>query len=137
MTTSTKLNISMGTTCAMMLLDVFSKPLHIPEAFQWILTIGVFIPIGLMYYFIKQQKREKQEQTASTGAAVGAATDRRQGIRRNLVLMMVLGSAVSLCSPLWMPFTGTTLGPRGDFACGMITAVVLCTFCGLRLRKIG
>ena len=100
------------------------------------LIIGIFISLGLTYYFIKKQKQEKQEQPASTGAAVGAATDRRQSTRRRLVLMMVLGSAVGLSSPFWMPLTGTTLGPPGDFACGILTAVVVCTMCGLRLRRI-
>jgi hypothetical protein len=136
MTTQTKLAVAGFTACAMMLLNVFSKPLHIPEAFQWVLVIGVFIPLGLVFYFIKRQKFEKLKQAASGEAAVGSAADERQIIRRRLLLIMVVGSAAGLCSPLWMPFTGTTLGTRGDFICGVITAAIVCTIVGLRLRKI-
>ena len=59
MTTRTKLYITGYTASAMMMLNVFSKPLHIPEAFKWVLSIGVFIPLGLALYYIKRQKQEK------------------------------------------------------------------------------
>ena len=62
MTTRVKLYIACYTACAMMLLNIFSKPLHIPDLLQWVLIIGVFIPLGWMFYLIKKQKQEKQNQ---------------------------------------------------------------------------
>lgn len=135
MTTRTKLSITTCVVSLLMFLNVFSKPLHIPQPLQWVLTIGTFLPIGLMFYFIKLQKRERQSGGAhQTGVSPAAAI--HQSARARLIWMMVLGSLVGLCSPLWMPLTGTTLGPRGDFVCGIITAVFVCTILGLRLRRL-
>ena len=136
MTTRTKLYITSYTACAMMMLNVFSKPLHIPEAFQWVLIIGVFIPLGLTFYYIKKQKQEKLEPSVVTESGAQPVDDVRQRIKKRLILMMVLGVLVGLCAPLWLPVTGTTLGVRGDFICGIITAAVVCLIVGLRLRKI-
>lgn len=136
MTTRTKLYITSYTTCAIMMLSVFSQPLHIPEAFQWGLTIGVFIPLGMTFYYIKKQKREKLEPSGVAESGAQPSDDGRQRIKRRLILMMGLGVLVGLCAPLWLPVTGTTLGTRGDFVCGIITAAVVCLIVGLRLRKI-
>lgn len=136
MTTRTKLYITSYTTSGLMLLNVFSKPLHIPETFQWVLIIGVFVPLGLMFYFIRQQKAERQTQPASAESAMRPSTDPRQSAKRRLILMMVLGSVVGLCAPLWLPITGSTLGVRGDFICGIITVAVACSIFGFRLRKL-
>ena len=136
MTTRTKLIITSYTASAMMLLNVFSKPLHIPEAFQWVLIIGVFVPLGLMFYFIKQQKLERQTQPTSAELAARPVTDARQSTKRRLILLMALGSAVGLCAPFWMPLTGSTLGTRGDFICGVITVALVCSIFGFRLRRL-
>jgi hypothetical protein len=129
----------------MMLLSVFSKPLHIPEAFQWVLIIGVFVPIGYTFYLIKVQKREKAQAsgtvTADTKAGAGMATidsqtEQRKKTRQRLWLMMGAGSGVGLCAPLWLPLTGTTMGPKGDFVIGLITVATCCTIVGLRFRKV-
>ncbi len=136
MTTRTKLYIATYTACIMMMLNVFSKPLHISEAFQWVLIIGVFIPLGFTFYFIKKQKQEKQEQPNSAGITARPATDQQQSAKKKLILMMVLGSIVGLCAPFWMPLTGTSLGVGGDLICGIITAVFVCAICGFRLRKM-
>jgi len=125
----------------MILLNVFSKPLHISEPFQWVLMIGVFIPIGLTFYFIKVQKREKAGasgtgETVTIAATADPATEQQKKTRRNLLLGMGLGCLVGLCAPLWLPLTGTTLGPKGDFVVGLITMAICCTIIGLRLRKL-
>jgi len=136
MTTRTKLYIASYTASIMMLLNVFSIPLHIPEVFQWVLIVGVFLPVGLTFYFIKKQKQERQEQPVPAGAAARPATDRQQSAKGGLILMIILGSIVGLCAPFWLPLTGTSLGTRGDLACGIIAATVICTICGFRLRKL-
>jgi hypothetical protein len=136
MTTRAKLYITSYTTSAMMLLNVFSKPLHIPEPFQWVLMVGIFIPLGFMFYLIKKQKQEKQAQPAATDATAPPASATRQTVRKRLILMMLLGSVIGLCSPLWLPLTGTTLGPKGDFICGIITVAIVCSIFGFRLRKL-
>ena len=120
----------------MLLLNVFSNPRHIPEAFRWVLIIGVFIPLGLMFYFIKQQKLEREAQPASTEAAVQPVTDAQQSAKRRLILMMVLASITGLCAPIWLPLTGTTLGLHGDLLCGILTAVIVCAILGFRLRRL-
>ena len=120
----------------MMLLNVFYKPLHIPELFKWVLIIGVFIPLGLTFYFIKKQKQERQGIPVIAGAEACPTTDSPKKIKRRLVLLMLLGCLVGLCSPLWLPLTGNTLGIRGDFIVGLITATFTCIIFGLKLRKI-
>jgi len=140
MTTRTKLNITIYITSIMMLLNVFSKPLRIPEPFKWALIIGVFGPIGLMFYFIKIQKREKAG-ASGTGETVASAstanpTTEQKRIKRNLWLGMASGCAAGLCAPLWLPLTGTTLGAKWDFVVGLITVAICCIIFGLRLRKL-
>jgi hypothetical protein len=140
MTTRTKLSITIYITSITMLLNVFSKPLHIPEPFKWALTIGVFVPIGLIFYFIKVQKREKADasgtgETVTSASTANPAIDQKK-IKRNLWLGMASGCAGALCAPLWLPLTGTTLGAKGDFVVGLITVAICCTIFGLRLRKL-
>ena len=136
MTTRSKLMISSYTASIMMLLNVFSKPLHIPEPIQWVLIIGAFIPLGLMFYFIKKQKQEKLAPAASGQAAPQPAAESPKKTENRLLLMMGIGVAIGLCAPLWLPVTGTTLGTVGDFICGVIAAAVICLILGLRLRKL-
>ncbi len=141
MSTRTKLNITIYVTSIMMLLNVFSKPLHIPEAFQWVLMIGVFIPIGMIFYLAKVAKREKAEgagtgQTVTDATTTNAELEEKKKIKRNLWLMMGSGCGIGLCAPLWLPLTGTTLGPKGDFVVGLITVAICCTIVGWRLRRL-
>lgn len=136
MTTRTKLYITSYTASAMMLLIVFSKPLYIPAAFQWVLIIGAFVPLGLTFYLVRQQKLERQAQPASAESAVQPPTDARQSTKRRLILLMVPGSVVGLCAPLWLPMTGSTLGVRGDFICGIITVAVVWAIFGFRLKRL-
>jgi hypothetical protein len=135
-TTRTKLFITSYTTSIMMLLIVFSKPLHISETFQGVLIVGGFIMLGLAFHFLQKQKQEEQKLHVAAGAGTLSTTERQKRARNGLVLTMVIGSVVGLCSPLWLPLTGTSLGTRGDLAVGFITAAVICTICGFRLRKI-
>jgi hypothetical protein len=136
MNTRTKLNLSSCTSSLMMFLIVFSKPLHIPDPIQWVLLLGVFIPLGLTFYFIKKQKQEKLATTGSIDATPQAATDSVKKARKRLILIMVISVVIGLCSPLWMPLTGTTSGPVIDLICGLVTALIICIIFGLRLRKL-
>lgn len=136
MTTRTKLNITICTSGIMMMLNVFSKPLHISQVFQWALIVGVFIPLGLTFYLIKKQKQEMREQPAIPGVAAQPASDPQRGAKRTLILMMVLCLITCLCSPFWLPLTGRSLGMRGDLMCGIIAAVFVCAIFGFRLRRL-
>jgi hypothetical protein len=137
MTTRTKLSITIYVWSTMMMLNVFSKPLHLPKAFDSVLLIGMCIPLGLTFHYIKRQKLEKQQLSGSADAAAAQCVDAtRQSVKKRLILMMVVGALVGLCGPLWLPMTGSTLGVRGDFICGIISAVVICVIVGFRLRKI-
>jgi len=130
MTTRTKLNLTSGTLSLLTMLNVFSKPLHI-ERFEWLLLIGIGVSLVLMFRCIKQLKQE-----TPPPVSVDEAAERRRKTKRALIWMMVGCSAIGLCGPLWMPLTGTTLGPRGDFICGLITVAFICTIFGYRLRKL-
>jgi hypothetical protein len=136
MTTRTKLNITLASTSVMMFLNVFSAPLHISKGFQLVLTLGVFIPVGLIFYFNKKQRQEKRELSVTSGVAAQPALDEKRRAKRTFILMMVLGAIVGLCSPFWLPLTGTSLGTRGDLICGIITAMIVCAIFGFRLRKL-
>ena len=137
MKTRTKLYIASYTASFMMLANVFSKPLRIPEPLTWILLLGVFLPLALIFRFIKQLKLEAQAQpVAAVTAAAQPATDPQRDAKRNLVLVALFGSAGGLSSPLWMPLTGTTLGFRGDLGCGIVSAAVVCTITAFRWKKL-
>ncbi|MCX5849872.1 MAG: hypothetical protein NTW65_10525 [Deltaproteobacteria bacterium] len=134
MTIHTKLNICLFTAGSMGLLVVFSEPLHIAELFQWVLLIGIFIPLGLTFHFTKKLKQEKIEGAGPPNTLTKTELKKEQ--RKRILLVMGIGSAVGLCSPLWLPLTGSSLGAKGDFATGIITAAIVCIICVLRLRKI-
>jgi uncharacterized membrane protein YeaQ/YmgE (transglycosylase-associated protein family) len=136
MTTRAKLNVTLCATSILMLLSVFSKPLGVPETFEWVLTLGLFIPLGLSFYLIKKQKQEIREKPVTAGGAERPAAGRDQGTKRALILGMVLSFIGGLSSPFWMPLTGTTLGARGDLICGIIGAVIACAIFGFRLRRL-
>ncbi len=59
MTTRAKLNIASLTASTMMMLNVFSKPLGIPQAVQWVLILGAFAPLALVFRYLKILKQEK------------------------------------------------------------------------------
>ena len=120
----------------MLLLNVFSKPLGIPEPIQWVLILGVFIPLGLLFYSINKQKEEKLAPAAPGETAPQPSAESVKKARKRLILIMVIGVAIGLCSPLWMPLTGTTSGPVTDLICGVVTAPIVCIIFGLRLRKL-
>src|SRR5260370_35349164 len=106
MTTRTKLYIAINTASMMGLLNVFSKPLHISETFQWVLILGMFIPLGLTFYFIKKQKQERQVQTVAAGAAAPPATDEKQKAKRRMIWIKVCGPVIHFCAHLWLPLSG-------------------------------
>ena len=136
MTTRTKLNISSLTSSTMLMLNVFSKPLGIPEPIQWVLIVGVFVPLGLTFYFIMKQKQEKLASAIPGNATPRPAADSPKTIKNRLIFLMAIGVVIGLCAPLWMPLTGTTLGTVGDLICGLITAAIVAVIFGLRLRKL-
>jgi hypothetical protein len=119
-----------------MLLNVFSKPLHISEPIQFALVFGAFIPLGMMIHFIKKQKQEKLAHAESGNGAPPPVAESPKKRKKRLILIMVLCVAVGLCAPLWMPVTGTTNGPVVDLLCGLVPAVIVCVIAGLRLRKL-
>jgi len=59
MKTVTKLNIAGDITIAIMTLNTFSHLLGIPENYQLLLSLVLFIPLGLCFVYIKQLKTEK------------------------------------------------------------------------------
>lgn len=136
MSTRAKLYLASYTFTIMMLLTVFAKPLHIPEAIQWALLLGMFVPLIFVFPLSKRLKQEMQMPSGDPKTAAPARATQKQRARRGLILGMVLGAAVGLASPLWMPVTGTTQGPLGDLMCGMVTAVIICAIFGYKLSKL-
>jgi hypothetical protein len=66
MTTRTKLNISIGAWCVMVLLVVFWQLLQMSDAFRWLLLGAAFVPLAFMFRYIKALEREKKEQRDKT-----------------------------------------------------------------------
>lgn len=128
MSTRTKLQIVLLTASVMMLLNVFSRPLGIPETAQWILMIGLFVPLGLLVGFIRQLKSER-------AAGVVERTPSRQNPRTALIAAWACGVACSLAAPLWLPITGVSVGTRGDLVIGAVTALVLSAIFAIRLKR--
>ena len=135
MTTRAKLNTASLCASTMLFLNVFSRPLGIPEAWQWVLMIGVFIPLGLTFMYIRRLKLERTDSLGGPGPT-GIPPQRYVRIRRNLFIGWACGVGVGLAAPIWLPITGTTLGARGDLAVGAVTAIVASTIFALRLRKL-
>jgi len=136
MTTRTKQSIASCTSSIMLLLVVFSKPLHIPESAQWVLLLGVFIALWLLFKFNKKLKQERSAPTVTDESRSQTTTTRTKSAKNRLLLIMAIGVLIGLGAPFWMPLTGTTLGHVGDLICGLITAAVVCVIFGIRLRKV-
>ena len=119
-----------------MLLNVFFTPLHVPEIFQWVLIIGVFLPIALTFYYNKKMKHEMKQEAQAPTASTSPPVESRAKVRRRLWLMMACGSAVGLCAPFWLPLTGTTLGFAGDLLIGLTTVTMVCTILWIKMAKL-
>lgn len=132
-TTRAKLYIASYTASLMMLLSVFAKPLHLSSTMQWGLLVGAFVPIGLLFYFNKQQKLEQQKRP---GTEAPPAPDRKDRAKKGLLSAIILVSLLGLGAPFWLPLTGTSLGFWGDLGCGILTIAVTGTICGPQLRKL-
>ena len=128
MSTRRKFQIASFTASVMMLLNVFSRPLGIPEAAQWVLIIGVFVPLGLLIVYSRRLRSER---------ALGAAAQRPalRSARAVLVTAWVCGVACALAAPFWLPIAGAGVGTRGNVAIGVITAIVLSVVFGIRLKR--
>jgi hypothetical protein len=120
----------------MMFLNVFAKPLHIPDEVRWILIVGVFVPLTMVFQYLKVLKQEQAAAPEDQKQVNGEAGDPRRKVKNRLLLGMAFGVMAGLAAPFWMPITGTSLGMKGDFLCGLFSAAVLCTIFGLRIRKL-
>jgi uncharacterized membrane protein YeaQ/YmgE (transglycosylase-associated protein family) len=120
----------------MMWLNILSKPLHISEAFQWVLIIGVFYPIALTFHYNKKLKKEKKAAMQASDGTIMFAEDSRKKRKKMLLMMMACGVIVGMLAPFWGPITGTTLGFRGDMIVGLITAVISCTIFGIGIARL-
>jgi len=136
MTTRTKLYASSFTSSTMLMLHVFHKPLHIPESIASVLLPGAFIPLVLIFKYTKMLKAEQSVQFHNQTQANDEAIDLNRKKRRNVFAVMGITVVGCLLSPFWLPVTGTTLGMKGDFMVGLISAAIVCLICGIQLRKI-
>jgi hypothetical protein len=50
----------------MLLLNAFSRPLHVPLIGQWVLIIGVVVPIGLCIHYNNRLKEGKDRSIGSS-----------------------------------------------------------------------
>lgn len=80
MSTRAKLQFTSYAATALMLANVFARPLHIPFALQWVLLAGVFALLGLMFYLLNRQKEKRRgsppEIPGSNAAAPRAGEDK-------------------------------------------------------------
>ena len=136
MTTQFKLQVSICALFIVSMLDLFSKPLHVPETVKWVLPLAIFILLGIILYWAKAQKQERQQQIVTDDDFARWLRESQQRTKRGLITLMVLGVAVGLCAPLWLPLTGASLGSLGNLGCGIVTAIVICVICSIRLSRL-
>lgn len=132
MTTRAKLNIASLTASTMMMLNVFSKPLGIPQAVQWVLILGAFAPLALVFRYLKILKQEKAMASQKQPQPEEDVKSERNKAKNRVMI----GVAMGLAAPLWMPFTGSSLNNTGNLFCGLVTAVIVCIICGIQIRKL-
>jgi len=136
MATRTKLNVAMVVASVMMFLNIFSHALGIPLEAQIALEVGVFVPLGLIFFLLKRLKAEG----ANRGIPRPVPSEEKQTpeIRGRKPLLIVWGGTVimSLAAPLWLPITGSTLTLRLNFVVGLVTAaIVSCIFLWRLFRR--
>ncbi len=136
MTTRTKLNIASLSTSAIILLNVCSRPLGISERGQWVLIIGVWIPLALTFFYIKRLKAERTRDLASGILSVSKVADDQRRGKKRLVIVWICMIPLVLSTPFWMPkLSGIDLGVGGNVIVAMITLGVASLIFGIRLKK--
>jgi hypothetical protein len=136
MLTRTKLNITFYTIGILSFLFVFSRPLRIPEEFQFLIFVGLFILLGMSINFIKKQKSGKKGPVSEANSVVLPTANQTQSAKRKLIVLMALALVVGLCAPLWLPLIGNSLGIQMDLAAGIFGGAVICVICGIKLKKL-
>ena len=118
-----------------MLMNVFSNPLGISENVKSLLLIGVWVPLGLTFFYIKRLKKETTVEVESKETE--SETRKTQSKARNsFIATWICGVVFSLAAPFWLPTTGTILGKRGDLLVGVLTAGMVSVIFGLRWKKM-
>lgn len=135
MTTRTKLNAALFTSSVMMLVNVFSEPLGITGNVKWALLIGVFVPLGLVFYYSKKLKAEGANGSVTVGLAASRLSIERKKTGKRLIVIWACVVAYSLAAPIWLPITGVSLGTRGDFLVGVLTAALVSAIFAVRIKK--
>jgi hypothetical protein len=114
---SSKLEIALSLAAsAFGLIGVFYKPLGLPEPWQWCAFILVWV------FLIPLLNLQRRRRTARLAGDPAAARTRPPNSRFWLLLSVVVVG--SLSSPLWLPYTGTTL----PFSLLVVTSIISCIF---------
>jgi hypothetical protein len=117
-----------------MLLCVFSKPLHLSDTVYWMLAATMFVFLYLEFRYIKQMKAERAAKVLTENEKNDAA----KKMKKSTFWIILYGVAMSLLTPLWLPFTGESLGVRGDTVIGITSGVIFFTvFVTVRRKRHG
>jgi hypothetical protein len=103
---------------------------------QWALIIGVLIPLGSIFHYSKKLKEERASDAVRVGVPASEISAAQKNIRKRFIVIWVCVAAYSLAAPVWLPITGVTLGVRGNFLIGVVTAVVVSVIFAIRLKKM-
>jgi len=121
MTTRAKINTLAVVICCLAFLNVFYQPLRIPEWLHWVFLVGIFVPLAMVFQLQRSLKKEAGATNKSTSTA--ADSNNSDAARQQFVLVLALPWLIGLTAPFWMPWTGTTMGPRGDLFAGIAAAI--------------
>jgi hypothetical protein len=136
MTASTKMSSLVLVASLILLVTTFSTPLHLPTVAFWVLqTIAILMYVA--FFVLRRRVARTASASASTDREVAVALDtRRAAIRRNLAIGWVTALVVALLAPLWLPFAGSQLPMKGNFATGLVVAFIVSAIFSLRLRSL-
>jgi len=137
MKTKTKLTTACIVAGAMMWLNILSHPLGISEGVQWVLILGVFIPLGLIFVYNKRLKKEKTEAVAAGTLPASKIVDHQNKGRKRLIVIWICLVPFALSFPFWLPsISGISLGRVGDFMVSIASIAMFSLIFWIQLKKL-
>jgi FtsH-binding integral membrane protein len=136
MTTRFKLNAVSLVACLMGYTSICSHILGIPDSGQWALLILIWVPLGLVFFYIKKLKEERAEAIASGVLAPSKVANEQSRGRKKLIVIWICMFPFTMSFPFWLPtVSGVSLGRLGDFMTAFASFLILSVICWIQLKK--
>lgn len=130
MTARTKLTLSSTALSTLLFINLFSRPLGISRDVQRAILLAAFIPMMLVFTYLRMAKVEGDKRIA-------AIPDGPARARKRLITIWIFMVPFTLSFPLWFPgITGSSLGHLGDFFVSVATLLVVSLIFWKRLRTM-